>query len=62
MTARDVIAQSAADCHAINAANERLAKRVEAGVWLLVALCIGCPLAWWLLEWAACGHNRMACA
>lgn len=62
MTARQIIDQSLDDCHAINAANERLAQRAEAAVWLLLALCIGCPLAWWLVEWAACGSNRVACA
>lgn len=49
------------DCHAINAMSERTARRCEAAIKLITALAIGCPLAWWLLEWAACGHNRMGC-
>lgn len=49
------------ECNAFNAMSERTARRCEAAVWLTVALVIGCPLAWWLAEWAACGSNRMGC-
>lgn len=52
---------TADDCAAVNAANDRTAKLVEAAIWLTLALAIGGPLAWWLLEWAACGSNRMGC-
>lgn len=49
------------ECNALNASNERTAQRAEAAVKIILALAIGCPLAWWLLEWAACGSNRMGC-
>lgn len=52
---------TADDCAALNAANERVAQRVEAAIKLITALAIGCPLAWWLLEWAACGASRLGC-
>lgn len=43
------------DCAALNAANERVAQRAEAAVWLVLALVIGVPMGWWLAEWASCG-------
>lgn len=49
------------ECNALNAHNERVAKRAEAAVWLATALAIGGPFAWWLVEWAACGAARLGC-
>lgn len=41
-------------CAAINAANDRTARRAEAAIKLVTALAIGVPMAWWVVEWLTC--------